>query len=300
MNRQESSKGFVILAVNHPSYALWAFNQAVSVRKFNTLPICLLYDQKAISALDDWQLEVFDQRIEIPTEAFHRNGTFEGGLLKLSMHQYFPFDETIYLDADGLQVASLDWVWEYATKHDSTFLTDWSTRQDWILWEDYQKYGIKELPGIQSSFQYYRKEAQPIFEKARELFHMEPADPMYPKQSMQWGYSKAKPDELYLVLAASILKWDMFVKEGNEYRVAIYFRMKGDKKLSGNLQDDSLQEVMEKYSAIGLFGNHTTSHPSLVRWYDILSKQYNSERFNSHAPFYKAETLLKHKLMNVR
>lgn len=281
------SRGVCLLAAGNPVYGYFAYNMACSIRRHNpSLPITVLCDQKGIAYVVNRLPKIADILL-IDTSKYRTPTAFEAGLMKLDMHKSFPYTETIYLDADGLCIGDLSWIFEEAKGR--YFATDFSNRQDWITKKSLESFKLESMPGIQSSFQYVRKgkESKAIFKKALDLTKDEKVE-----QNWSWGKSTAKPDELYLALALTLMKEEMFLS-----KTVVYFRMVTTRNSNGGMTPDRLSEIREQYSAFGLFGNQTTNNKQLVSWYDVLSRENQLAVTGEFFPL-KAETLMRSKLAN--
>lgn len=84
-------KGIVIIATGAPFYGRMAYNLAVTIKAVENTQIAVLWNGNSLNHLSARQKEIFDHLIPIDTTSF---------AAKLSLHDYTPFDHTLYLDAD--------------------------------------------------------------------------------------------------------------------------------------------------------------------------------------------------------
>lgn len=101
--------GFLTLALGGKSYGLLATNLASSLRSFSPdVPIAVITDSKGVTGIDR---TLFSHVIEIPggKNAFHQ---------KTRLHEFTPFDVTIYVDADSLFIGPVDAIIRDAEQHE--------------------------------------------------------------------------------------------------------------------------------------------------------------------------------------
>lgn len=150
-----------------------------------------------------------DKVIKMKPEDYLENGVFSPAKAKLSLYKYSEFEETIYLDVDGLLLKELDFeIKEFAT-HVNGYSDLENDRTEFNLWvtpqQAYEKYNIpkeNKLAGTNSSFMAWTKKGEKVFKKALENL----SNPFQLNElRYQWGQSKCQPDELYLNIALAQL-----------------------------------------------------------------------------------------------
>lgn len=273
-----AEKGVIMLVIGNGTYAQWAANMAASVRYHNPgLPIAVVADPKASSYMRAHEKEkLYDHIIEIDPEDTVSNGVFAPGKAKLSLYKYSPFDETVYLDVDGLCVRPLDGLFALCEGKDvASQVNTVSTEADetwpcqWMSLDDTKAvYGLPEkfrLPEINSSFMYWRKAetAEAYFDVAAQCF--------LPEYKTTWGLSF--PDELAFNVAAALLELDLSI--GIEKDSPITFHTKA--------QDVS--QLPESTYVLGLYGQKQSMLHNVYRIYEKYSNKYFVSVMGTTCPY---------------
>jgi hypothetical protein len=94
-------KGILLIAINSPFYGCMAYNMAVSIRLKSDMPITILADSQALSSLTSQQREIFSI-VEPNLTDYLDKGISNPLKLKTLIYDYSPYQETLYLDVDGL------------------------------------------------------------------------------------------------------------------------------------------------------------------------------------------------------
>lgn len=99
--KAEPTRGILILALGHPYYGRMAQNLAMSI-KYNSpdVKIALAYAYSGISHLQKYELDLFDQVIQVPDQYITVGGLRQYIKAKSYLNEITPWDETLYLDAD--------------------------------------------------------------------------------------------------------------------------------------------------------------------------------------------------------
>lgn len=192
----------MLLSIGHPSYAAWTQNMIVSLKANCSLPVHLVTDNYL-------HCDIADKVIKIQYEDCHIKGKLSPALAKLSLWKYSEFDETIFLDVDGLifkDLADIQFTGDFHTIVNGYSSLELDNRGV-NLWVEpklvYEKYDIpeeNELPGTNSSFMYWKDST--VFEQALMNF----SNPVsIAELRYKWGRSNAQPDELYLNVALAQL-----------------------------------------------------------------------------------------------
>ncbi len=193
-------RGIILLCIGKPEYKLWAHNMIVSIRANSALPVHLVGDYPA----KDWHI-LPDKIIPIEYGDCHVNGKISIAKAKLSLWKYSEFEETIYLDVDGLVLRELDFPINYFLTQVNGYSTLYEDNTKANLWvkpeQVYEKYQIPEInrmPGTNSSIMAWTKKGAEVLKQALDNF----SDPI-PIENLryEWGKSKQQPDELYLNIA---------------------------------------------------------------------------------------------------
>lgn len=150
-----------------------------------------------------------DTLVQIKDEDCMTNGKLNPAKAKLSLFKYSEYDETIYLDVDGLLLKELDFAIKGFLIHVNGYLGIDDEITDVNLWVEpkkvYEKYGIpkeNKLPGTNSSFMAWDKKGAEVLKLALKFL----SDPIsLDELRYQWGKSKCQPDELYINAAIAKL-----------------------------------------------------------------------------------------------
>lgn len=160
-------KGFITIATGKKEYYILARNLLHSYHYFckNPLPFAILCDRKNeyISEFDDVIL--------------YKNGATNSYLDKLSLGEYLPYDETIFIDADCLAYGDLNQIFEYFQDAD-----DFSCfgrvlpLEDKTGWFEYQNLGylqnkVSYIVGLHGGIYYMRKGelVERVFDSAKSF-----------------------------------------------------------------------------------------------------------------------------------
>ena len=159
-----SGRGFVTIATGNPKYYQMAVNLLYSYRQYSndSAPFSLICDCDCPEARE------FDSFVLIQDA---KNSYLD----KLSLYQYTPYEETIFIDADALILADTQILWDdFANKPDFSCygrVLPLDSRDGWFFYEEMGdlkpqlSYGISMHGGL-----YYLRKTpacREIFEKAR-------------------------------------------------------------------------------------------------------------------------------------
>lgn len=176
-----------------------------SIRAVSKLPVTIVTDNYPYK---DWHL-MPDVLKKIDPEDCYDNGKFSPAKAKLSLWKYSDYDETIFLDVDGLLLKELDFDIQGFMIHVNGFSSLEHDNTEVNLWVKpsvlYNKYKIPEgnkLAGTNSSFMSWDKTGVKVLQKALgNLSNPVPLDEL----RYQWGKSNCQPDELYINVALAQL-----------------------------------------------------------------------------------------------
>lgn len=235
---------------------------AYSLRLYSNLPIQLVTEQKLINLVDS---SLFDTITIISREDSYQGTKCFPGYAKIRLYDYIIFDEYIYLDVDGLLLKPIEPLLEECRNLDKDFISIqvgegksteekypnmiWAFPKD--MWEKYNLPKDRVMPFLNSSFQYVRKgKIKRLFETAQEMIE----DPIpVDKLRAQWG--RSQPDELYMNMALCKLGIDPKLAQPT---YPIYFERHRLRK-----------DVLEEFYILGLYGDKTHTHKSVLQYYDI-------------------------------
>jgi len=260
-------QGILLIAVGSGIYARWAVNQAISVKFHNPdLPITLATDANVDSYLKPKERALFDVVTIVKPEHLHdAAGKFAPGKLKLYMNEYSDYDETIYLDVDGMTIRPLAPLFELCAGNDvasqvCSIVTETATswRCQWMSLDEVRKrYTLPEaykLQEINASFFYFKRiEAADKFFKTAQSCYIE-------GYKTFWGNSF--PDELAFNVAGVIAGVDLQVPETGDNEPVIF------------LVKNPAQVDNPKTFVIGLYAGMSRPFRITYSIYDRYMKQY--------------------------
>jgi hypothetical protein len=111
------------MAVGKPRYVEMAVDMALSLREHTELPIAIAVDASLEAVVTDRYADVFDEVVRLP-ERF-----IDGRALKYGTAEASPYEETMFVDADCLVLASLDGLWSILDDSDMAMVGEHLTRQ---------------------------------------------------------------------------------------------------------------------------------------------------------------------------
>lgn len=109
----DKDRGIIFLAIENANFLLLAFNAAVSIRVNNSnLPITIVCDEESNVLEEIERIENFfgvvDNIEVVSPDEYTFNGRKQMGILKSSLYEYTPYDETIFIDADSQISPNID------------------------------------------------------------------------------------------------------------------------------------------------------------------------------------------------
>jgi glycosyltransferase involved in cell wall biosynthesis len=263
--------GILLLAAGKGSYAGWAANMAASLRYWNPdIPIALAVHGQAGQLATE---PLYDYIIPIPEEYCKgADGMFAPGKMKLHMDLLTPFEQTLYLDVDGICLKPIGGLFELMQGRTvcSQVVSEHDTKADWwpCKWMPLDAvkrvYPLNEgiIQEINSSFIYFEKSATKFFETARQSY--------IDDYKTQWGNSF--PDELAFNVAGNICGIDM--KIWNEPKAELPITFKGEKDAyfvglfggpgSGSIRPMNLYEQGIRKPYLSVLGTFTPHKPHIL------------------------------------
>lgn len=191
----EHTKGFITVATGKEEYYRLARNLLHSYRYFckEPLPFAVLTDQENVLTAE------FDDVILFP------NGAANSYLDKLSLGEYLPFDETIFIDADCLAFGNLNRLFDYFREADNfSCFGRVLPLDDKTGWFEYENLGemksrVSYVVGLHGGIYYMRKGAtcRKVFEDAKAFV------PDYPKFHFK-GRFNTPGDEPLIALSMAV------------------------------------------------------------------------------------------------
>ena len=290
-------RGIVLLALGE--YYKWAFQMAMSVKYHSDIPIQLLHDG-CYNQFNDWQKKFFDYEEEMEETDCYLDGKIFPALAKLSLNTYTIFEETIYLDVDGVCVRPIDEIFDHCKDYYASQIFGygeegeeeydkmyWAYPKD--LWEHFTIPKGSKIPFINSSFQYLTKtvDCDKLFKKAKDLILDEP----FPVNKLRYAFGKGthpskQPDELYMDVALAQLGIDPAIEVE-----PFYF---------SNRPLDTEEYIRKNHWVIGLYGkrgDHT--HTSVMTYYDRMIHKMLKKKHNTGI-VYKSAQLMRNKFIDIK
>lgn len=151
------TKGIVLYAEG-TEYVKQARLCALSIRRYNDIPICLITDQEDRDP-------VFDHVIKLQSSS-NRFKTDN----RCQIYDLTPYDETIVLDSDTLVLENIDHMWNILSQQEVFYTTSvYNYRGDIIIDKFYRKTFIQnKLPNVYNAFYYFKK-----CSKAQEFYSIQ-------------------------------------------------------------------------------------------------------------------------------
>lgn len=249
-------RGIVIIALHNQQYACASANLALSLRYHNpNIHITLLTDGIHQNVFRTEHFLAFDNIKEIPKEYYTDHYGFSPAKAKLSLCKLSPYDETLYLDADGLCLGNLDSLFDKlkGSKFKSAEVknyTQWAT-------DEYFKefFKVESTVTINTSWMYFEKTKvgnNEVFTQANKYFDKQ-FDKGLDNKNLAQKWGKYLPDEMFF--NASLSKLKLSVNEDN----VMYLDTRGR-----NMQVKGLED----YSFISYYGNQNNTSLLLREFYD--------------------------------
>lgn len=240
--------GIIIIATGAPFYGRMAYNLTVTIKAVEDFPVIVMHSGTGLNHLTEKQKSLFDSVIEIDTISF---------AAKLSLYDYSPFDNTLYLDADmawmpnrkpsqlfnelkGIEFTSITEGWyDYDKKEDKGNLM----YHYWCdVGEAQRQYSLSgKYYQWRSEVIYFQKGeiAKTLFDQAKEIY----ANPKVTAKK----FAGHIPDELAINISACKMGLEPHVFK---WKPAYWHRLHGEGK--------SLAEVARDYYLLSVGGNYAT------------------------------------------
>lgn len=280
-------KGITLIAIGNNSkssvYGRMAYNMALSIKYHTDLPIQLIYNNEAIAGLQERHLAFFDVMTKAEAADYYES-VFTPSKLKINLYKYLVFDDTIYLDVDGILINDITGVFDNEGDYYTSRVQE-ATPEN-MMWADLdmlrKKYDVKTIMSTNSSFQRIRKgkTCEKLFALMVSLF-----DDKVPDNDLKliWGSGK-QPDELYLNVALGKLGIDALLDpEPLVYKTQSH---------------QPFNEADRARYGISLFGGRTFSHPSLIVQYERELRRVSMEI--GQQPEFKIKTLIRNKYVDIK
>lgn len=277
-------KGILLMCFNSQTYGKFAYNMAHSIRYYTDLPIHLLCDRESIEGIDT---SVFSSYEIID---FERNefGRIDNCLAKISLYERSPFDETLYLDVDGIMINNPEDIFKQlegeiiwtqpmgkGTKTENITYT-WADNE--IVWSRYNLPEETVFNTTQTSIIYFTKDAKLFFDVLKENYGNKLNKQEYREM---WGRSSQHPDELYYSVTLAQMGIDL-----KEFR-PVFFPEK----------IETVTNILNKYYVLSMYGGNNVK-PYAKSLYDRVMQSLLNKIGRNH--YYKVEKLYKNKFINIK
>jgi len=282
MTKKTSETGILLMAFGKPQYAQMAFNMALSIKAHGTTARIQLVHDDSIKGLRHDQLWPFDILTPIKHDDLYSGASMNPGRAKTRMDYYTDFENTIYLDVDGIclkpiqplidhmdalsgyyYVQSANWyepsnaVPTHNLKRDGLAFPQMQWALPEKIWQVHNLKEDAEVTAINSSFTYFRKnESKAFFDSVRDNIDngLKPGE-----YSLLWGGTY--PDELAFNIACA-------QHEVNPSAMLNPIWFQFGKPLT------KPAEMTANYYFLGLYGGAHVTHSSAGDYYDRLMFGY--------------------------
>lgn len=251
--------GVITCATGHPYYGRMAYNLALTIKSAEPdVPVAVMRSQYSLAHLSKEQIDIFDYIFDLPDGCPISCGA------KLWANDVTPFENTLLLDADMLWLPQKkpSEIFKELEGNDFTAITEGyapgNLHPKYFLWADEddirKTYPIscERLYQWRSEVMYFNKNADKLFEKAREVF-------ISPGLSTEKIYATGTADELGLVVACG-----MFNVHPHQYKwIPAYWHL---------MNDGAVPEIsqLNNYYLVSFGANHASE--ASKKLYDKLVK----------------------------
>lgn len=269
-------RGILLMCHSSPFYGKWAYNMAWSIRSLSDLPIHLVHDKKSIEGID---LSVFNSTKE---HEFGKDFCYE----KIDLFDKSPFDETLYLDVDGIVINDVGllmdklkgvdiWTQPMGTGRREDNITYTWAKND-TVWERYKLKEGSLFTTTQTSVIYFTKSAKGFFDKLKENYKNRLDESEYREM---WGKSKQHPDELYYSITLAQLGVTL------EELKPVFFPER----------IENLGTILKDYYILSMYGGNNVK-PYAKDLYDRIMHKVMSDKGRNH--IYKVHNLYRNKFIS--
>lgn len=202
----KKTQGILLIAIGNQGYAYMAYNMAYSIKRLDFDAKIHLLADGCVEHIDQSRRRVFDSISAPEPQDYMSDKGIDPGKLKTRLYKYLPFDETLYLDVDGLAMQpitprlkafALDERWFITSEQGRGKQTEKINYSEWASNETIANHfkldAEQDLVAIQSSWAFIRKcaQAKKFYEQVAKAFDLfDIAD-----LNINWGGTK--PDELF-------------------------------------------------------------------------------------------------------
>jgi hypothetical protein len=272
-------KGILLMAFGNPVYGKYAYNMANSIRHLNkNIPVHLICDHEALSHIDTHAFTSFE---------IH-DFSFDPCINKINLFDKSPFDQTLYLDVDGVCLNDPELILDEISKghfiysqvlgsggfKDSISYNAWASNE--TIWKHFKLKEDAVFPAVQTSVIYFdkTKEAANFFKKLKENYKKKLDKKEY---LALWNREKNHPDELYYSVTMAQLNI-----LPNKAIQPVFFPKDQER--------DSV--ILKDFTILSMWGNNIVK-PYAKKLYDRI--MFNVYRSIGENHLYKADKLYKGK-----
>lgn len=290
------TKGVLLVAFGNPGYGFASFNMLLSIKYFNPdVHVALLHDNNCVKYLPIDQLMMFDAHLPLTDDQINTNGGIDPAKLKCGIYDHCPYDETLYLDVDGIALRDISPIIEWCSAIDKPFQTSvidsgckdnqpsyaWAAASD--IWDHFKLKPDAIYPSVQTSWMYIKKSkvCEKIFEQS--VKNLESGFPLS-KLLGTWGGTL--PDEL--MVGAALAKLGIDPDPGID---PVFFGSEIDPR--------SFTQLAQDHYVLSLYGNGNGKRLTRQRYiehYDRLMQKYCVKFGIGH--LYKSDKIMKDKHSN--
>jgi hypothetical protein len=293
------SSGVLLFAYGKQAYIEAAYNLIYTLRKYGYSGSITIYTDN-VELCNRFINEVATgvKTKALSEKYFKVDGKIEPCLLKLSMYDLLPYENTLYLDVDTIALNDISGLIEslMGLKHDfytlmaGTYQPGSGKVWNEMVWANpndvYEQFGISErlpLYAINSSLIFIKKGAiaKDIFKTAKKLFLKKPL----PINKLKFKWGGGQPDELYFNAALSLLEYNPEIDLTQLQREPMFFSVK-----AGYTYD----QIIKQYYLFTYYGGQGHTHNFYVDWADRLLKKLKESEGGRHITFIRRIIMHKH------
>lgn len=293
---KDKTKGILLLAFGRKGYAYAAYNISLSIKIHSPdVHITLYTDENVASYVENFNF--CDEVKFLSEDEYKTDGKIDPAKIKTDLYSYLPYDETLYLDVDGVVLKDIQPLITDLSKEKGHILTDvlgkgkrgekfnydiWATHED--MWKFFSLDEDSILPTTQSSYMYIKKckKSEEVFKKAKSYFKKG-----FDKRKLLENWGGTIPDEL--IFNGTFAKLG-YIPE-TEIK-PIFFGFNKGPVLSPT-------EIEERYYILSIYGNgsgRTLTRPRYLELYDKIMMKNNKLAGQHHK--YKRSHIMNDKHLN--
>jgi hypothetical protein len=252
--------GILLIAFGRIGYMKMAFNMAKSLKHFSP-------DVQIALATDGTHVAI--KEIENYVDIFVPIEKGDPGTIKMSMYNLTPFDNTLYLDVDGICIKDIRPLINAYKKDGRPFISDvhgeggindtigysiWALNKH--IWAWWNLPIDAKFQGIQTSLVWFTKESKPLFDCIQETKN-------FPKKFLIHKWGNSIPDELVFGGAAAKVGFDAKFTGR-----PIFFGNRANGRIS-------YEEMVQKHYINSMYGNVNLVLSRYRRFYDQTVRSMN-------------------------